>query len=461
MAYGLSLTGWESKPLTVVKEELDEDFKAAFGRSVGTNPDGSIPAQTQMGQEIGIFAERFALMWELGEGIFSSGDPDKAGGTSLDAIAAITGTIRNGERFSTATLTATGDPGTMLNVGRVVSVQGTGTKFDTTTGPATLLIHATWMTGTAYVVGDRRVSDTPERVYLCTIPGTSGATAPTGTGAAFSDGGATWRYLGDGTASVDVPVQAEVAGPYAAVSGTLTEIETPVSGWKSAINILDAQVGDVVEKDPDFRIRRENELQASGDATINAIRSRVLRVGLGTVDAVKACVVFQNTTLVTNVDGLPGKSIEAVILGGLDQPIREAVFSKAGGIESYGNVTGSVTDSAGNPHVVKFSRATEKLIYIAIDLQKIDGTYPINGDDAVKAAIVEALKFPDHTFGTDVTGFQISSPLDGVPGVFDVTEVRLGLAAAPVGTARITIGPREIATFDTSRIVVNSTNTTP
>lgn len=458
--YGLTVDGFIVKPLSVIKQELEDKFKAAYGASVGSEPDGSIPPESLMGQIIGIMAEREALLWELAQAVHASTDPDRASGISLDAIAAITGTIRSGQRFSQAILTATGDPGTVLLPGRVVSVAGANTRFDTQAS-ITLVAHATWMTATAYVLGDRVISDTPERVYLCVIAGTSGATAPTGTGSAFSDGGATWSYLGDGGASGDGLAQAEVAGPFAAVSGTLTGIETPVSGWKSAINILDAVVGDYPEKDPAFRIRRENELEASGDATVNAIRAKVLRVGLNTANPVTACTVFQNTTLITNGDGLPGKSIEALVLGGVDQDIREAVFSKAGGIESYGNVTGSVTDTAGNPHTVKFSRPTVKNIYIEVDLQKIDGQYPINGDDQVKAAIVNALKFPNHSFGTDVTGWQIQATLDTVPGVFDVTAVRLGLAALPVGTVRIPVGTREIAAFDTSRIVVASTNTTP
>lgn len=459
--YGLTPQGFIVKPLTVIKAELEDKFKAAYGASIGSEPDGSIPPETVIGQLIGIMAEREALLWEQDQAIHAAGDPDRASGTSLDAIAAITGTVRNPQRFSQAILTATGDPGTVLTIGRVVSVQGANTRFDTQ-AMVTLLAHPTWLTATMYALGDRVVSDTPERVYLCVIAGTSGATAPVGTGSAISDGGATWRYLGDGSASADVLAIAEVAGPFAAVSGTLTEIETPVSGWKSAINILDAVVGDYAEGDPEFRIRRENELEASANATINAIRANILQVGRNTANPVTACTVFQNTTLITNVDGVPGKAVEVLVRGGDDTAIRQAVFDTvAGGIQAYGNNSGTVIDSAGNPHTVAFSRATSKNIYIEIDLQKIDGQYPINGDDAVKLAIVNALKFPNHSFGTDVTGFQISAPLDGVPGVFDVTAVRLGLAPLPVGTARIPIGPREIAEFDTSRIVVSSSSTTP
>lgn len=461
MTYGLTIAGFNKKPLTVLKSELDEDFKAAYGESLGSEPDGSIPAETKIGQFIGIHAADLADLWELGEDVYHARDPDACEDAAQDALCAITGTQRNGARKSTAVLTATGDPGTVLPITRVVSVQGTKTRFDTLAG-ATLVAAAVWAATTAQAVGDRVVSDTPEKIYEATTAGTTGMTAPTGTGSAIVDGTVTWRYVGLGSASVDVNVQAEEAGAFAAVAGTMTVIETPVTGWKTAVNLLDATVGALVESNAALRIRRENELQGNSLGTLNAIRANVLRVGQGGANPVTACTVFQNTTMVTNADGLPPKSVEVLALGGDDPAIFQEVFDSVdAGIETYGNQTGTVTDTAGNPWTVKFSRPTLKPIYIEVDLQKIDGTYPLDGDDQVKLAIVEQLKFPGHSFGTDVTAWQVSSVVDKILGVFDVTDVRIGLAPGPVGSARIMIGVRELATFDTSRIVVTSTNTTP
>jgi hypothetical protein len=43
----------------------------------------------------------------------------------------------------------------------------------------------------------------------------------------------------------------------------------------------------------------------------------------------------------------------------------------------------------------------------------------------------------------------------GVPGVTDVTALRLGFAASPVGTTNLVVTGRAIARFDTSRVLVN------
>ncbi len=50
-----------------------------------------------------------------------------------------------------------------------------------------------WVTGTAYVIGQRRYNGA--NVYVATSSGTSGATAPTGTGTGISDGAVTWDFL--------------------------------------------------------------------------------------------------------------------------------------------------------------------------------------------------------------------------------------------------------------------------
>ena len=48
----------------------------------------------------------------------------------------------------------------------------------------------------------------------------------------------------------------------------------------------------------------------------------------------------------------------------------------------------------------------------------------------------------------DVRPWRIGAVLDVVPGILQVTQVRLGLAPVPVGTSTIPVGLREIARFD-------------
>jgi hypothetical protein len=115
--------------------------------------------------------------------------------------------------------------------------------------------------------------------------------------------------VGDGLGFVSVPYQSEEFGPIVANAFTLTTIETPVSGWKGTSNPNDADPGRNIETDEDFRIRREELLRVSGSATVEAIRSDLLAL-----DGVDQAFIFENTTLITDSNGVPGKAFESLVL---------------------------------------------------------------------------------------------------------------------------------------------------
>ena len=89
-------------------------------------------------------------------------------------------------------------------------------------------------------------------------------------------------------------------------------------------------------------------------------------------------------------------------------------------------------------------------------------TWPLDGPAQVNAAILAALTPANgYTLGKDVTVWGIGAGVDVVPGVLNVTAIRLGTAPAPVGTADIPIGIREVALFDSARILVTAVAGTP
>lgn len=465
MAYGLQLEGFVPKPQDVIKTELDTAYKDTFGAQLGSNPDGSIPADSVAGQRIGLHAERMAELWEVGQALASSKDPDGATGRQLDILCAITGTTRNPERKTVGTVTVTGDPLTLVVAGSTVSIPVVGTRFGTDANATTATVAA-WVVNTAYALGDRVTNGAaPARVYQAVAPGTSALVGPgpSGTGAAIIDGSVTWSYVGDGTAAIDVAITAEVAGPFAALTGQITQIDSPASGWKSVRNMADCATGAYVETDASLRNRRLNELPGRGNGPLPAIRADLLKVGQGTANAVLDCIVFENYTDVVDVNGIPAHSFEAVVLGGLDADIRQTIFdTKPAGIRPHGGVTGIVVDSTGISHTIKFSRPTTYSIWIEIDVTYNAATWPLDGQDQVKAAILAALTPANgYTLGKDVTSWGIGAAVDVVPGVLNVTAIRLGTAPAPVGTADIPIGIREVALFDSARILVTAVAGTP
>jgi uncharacterized phage protein gp47/JayE len=372
--------------------EIKDEIETAERAAI--NPALNLSAASVFGQINGIFADKLRELWDVAEAIYRSLYPDSAMGDALDNIASISGAVRQAATFSTVVIRCTGTNGTVLPAGRVVSVVGTGDRF---------------------------ASDA-----LATIPV-----------AGF----------------VDVAFTAEETGPVAAPAGTLTVIETPVAGWVSATNLLDAELGTDEETDAAFRDRRLDLLAATGKGTVEAVRANLLSV----TNVVQA-FVFENVTNVTDVDGLPPKSFEAVVEGGANADIAASIFAtKPIGIESFGSTTVPVVDSQGFSHDIDFSRP------ITLDVW-VDVTVVVNaavfggGDQAagiaqVKDAIVALGDSLD--IGEDVIALAFKcAPLD-VAGVLDVTVFFIEVGdPTPDQTVNIVVAPRELALFDTSRVLV-------
>lgn len=443
MPFGLLTTGFAPMSLSDVQDDLEAAWRAEFGANA------DLAADSPDGQVVGIMSERFALLWELAQAVYDAYAPDLAEGAALDEVCAITGTTRRPATFSTVTLTATGTNGTVLSTGREASVVDTGAHF-VTLAPATLLTTTAWSGAVPVSVGDRRTNG--GNVYQCTSAGvTAAAGGPTGNGQDILDGTARWRFLGQGTADVDVAAQAAETGPTLGLSNTITVIETPVSGWTGVTNVLDAETGTDVETDAALRIRRAIELGSEGASTLNAIRAAILRV-----TGVTECVVFQNQTNSDSTDTppLPPKSFEAIVRGGADQDIWDAIFANQPvGIQAFGAEEGSSIDDRGDGQPVAFSRPNEKDIYVTVDLVADRHVFPEDGAAQVEQAIVDA--GDAYRFGQDVHASAVSAQAFQIAGVLNVTSVKLGLAPSPGSSASISCEPRDVAVFDTSRTIIN------
>lgn len=446
MAYGLLSTGFSPKPYEAVLADVQAALRASFGESI------DLSASSVFGQLAAIFAEQVSDAWDAAQSVYNAFVPDAATGAALDALAAVTGTLRLAALPSTVTLTCTGTPGTALSAGRRASVAETLERF-TTTEAATIVAVDARATTTAYVVGDRVTNSS--RVYECTIAGTTGGGGgPTSTATAITDGTVTWAYVGEGTGAVDVAAESVNTGPVVGAARTIATIETAVSGWSTVVNLADATQGRDVETDADLRIRREADLQATGGGAIEQIRE-----ALSSVADVEAVTVYENTTDAT-VDSIPPHAVEALVLGGAAGDIRAALFAAvAAGIATYGSTSGTVTDSMGISHTVKFSRPTEVPIYFAVTLVKDPDAYPSDGDAQVKQAIVDY----GNTFrmGWDVRSSAFAARVFSVPGVLDVTACYIGTAPSPGTDTTITTTARELATFDTANVGVTTSDGTP
>lgn len=377
--YGVVPTGFVSKPLEVIKAEIEEQQRADI--SVGLNQ----AVHKVLGQLNGIFSEKLREAWELIGAVYSSRDPDAAVDAALDDICALCpGIFRDAAEKSTVTGTANLNAGITLPVGNVASVD---------VNPAARFV-------------------TTEAV---TNPGGS-------------------------PANISVAMEAEETGPVYANANTLEVIETPVVGWNSITNAAAADPGENIEINTDLRLRRESTIRLAGSTHVEAIKADVLQV-----DGVEDVRVFENDTDST-VGTMTPHSVRVIIWDGSTPAAANADVwaaihaSKAGGIKTIGAVSGTVEDSMGFDHTIRFDRATEKTLFVEVDVTT-DDDYA--GDEAVEEAVEDLADA--YTIGDDVIVSKISAAAADVEGVTDVTEVRVGWSDTPTGTINLTVDDDEIA----------------
>jgi uncharacterized phage protein gp47/JayE len=385
MAYGVTPQGFVLKPLDQCLLEVKAAIQATFGANQQVD-DPSGP----WGELAAILADRESELWDMGQGLYASRDPDQATGAALQGICAITGTLPQPATYS---------------------------------------------------------------AVACTIMGTAGVVVPAASVATAGQNGARFASQADATIGsdgtvADVVFQAETSGPVAALAGSLNTIATPVAGWNAISNPLDATLGLAADTDASLRLKRLVELNIAGSATKDAVRAEILRVS-----DVTSCTIFRNLMAVTDPNGLPPYSIEALVTGGADADIWQALWRSVGaGTQTFGDQIGTVTDAKGNPQPVAFSRPAILQIYASLAL-KVDSAWPLDGVAQVTDALV-AWTLAHLTGGSDVVTRALFPTVLGVSGVRDITSLFVGTAPGPTSEANIVVSDHQIALFDTSRVTV-------
>ena len=131
---------------------------------------------------------------------------------------------------------------------------------------------------------------------------------------------------------------------------------------------------------------------------------------------------------------------------------------KPAGIVAHGNTLVQVTDPAGVPQPIRFSRPEPRLIWLRATLTThAEETVP--GDVADRAAEAMVLTGAALGVGQDVLLQRIAAAVfpatPGVARVFlEAASAREGAAPGPYSTADIAVGPRERAAFHLDRVAV-------
>lgn len=356
----------------------------------------NVSPESPDGQINGVISESNAKLWELAEEAYNAFNPSAATGVTLSNLVQLNGLNRLAATSSRVELSITGTTGTVIPAGSLVSTSDTSDTFTTET-----------------------------QITL------------------------------DGAGNGVVFARATNAGAITALAGTITEIDTPVTGWSSVTNLTDAQEGTDEETDVELRVRRALSVARDAQAIIDAIFAEV-----GSIANVTQVAVLENDTNVTDSNGLPPHSFHVIAIGGTDEDIGNAIWlKKPAGILSFGTTTVQIQDSQGVPHDISFSRPTAIDIYVDVTVNAF-ADYPATGDDLIKQAIVDyanGLLVEERGFSLaeDVIYTRLYTAINSVQG-HEISDLRIGTSPAPVATSNIPISSTEISNFTTANITVTS-----
>ena len=388
--YGISSTGFKRKRLDLLLEELNSEVKSIFGDNFNVSP------ESPDGQINGVISESNANLWEIAEEAYNAFNPKAASGVTLSNLVQLNGITRLPATKTRAELSITGDSGTVVPLGSLVSTSDTGDSLSTDTA-----------------------------VTL------------------------------DGAGNGNVFATALEFGDISMLSGTITIIDSPVAGWDTVTNNSDAAIGSDQESDPELRARRQRSVATESQAIIDGIRA-----GVENIDNTTQALVLENDTDTTDANGLPPHSFQVIVVGGLNSDVANVIWlKKPAGILAFGDITEQVIDSQGISHDISFSRPVIVDIYVEVTLTTF-AEYPVNGDDLIKQAIVDYANgdlVEGRSFGLsdDVIYTRLYTPINSVGG-HEVDDLQIGIVDPASGTANVSIGITEIANFEIANIVVNS-----
>jgi len=352
-------------------------------------PTLNLDPDTMDGQALGVFAESQSNLDQLAEDVYHSFNPQSATGVALSRLVQLNGIRRIEGTYSTVTLRCVGSQGTVIPAGSLVKSTATNATFETA-----------------------------EEVVI------------------------------PASGEIDIAARSAVKGAVLAPAGTLTKIDTPIFGWQTATNVLDAAPGRNEETDEQLRLRRRASTSTPGQAIVDAMYG-----ALTNIPEVRQAKVYENDQDVIDANGLPPHSIYCIVEGGADADILDTIWlKKTAGTTTHGTTAGQVTDSMGNPHTLNFSRPTDVNVWVTVNLHTRPG-WPTDGAQRITNALT-AWAVANQSIGEEVIHSRLFDPVNSIPS-HSIDSLYIGTAANPAGTANIAVPFDGLARFDSTRIAVN------
>ena len=279
---------------------------------------------------------------------------------------------------------------------------------------------------------------------VLTIEGRVGTVIPNGV--VKDDKGILWD-LPENTTITSSPMEitaiCETIGAIEAIPGSIHIINNPQAGWTSVTNNVHAVTGQPVEKDVDLRLRQSISVALPSRNMLDGTRAAI-----AAIDGVSRYYVYDNDTNLTDENGIPGHSIAAVVEGGLDADIAEAIYLHKGpGGGTYGSTTYPHVNQDGITTNIRYSRPTYTLVDIDVGVRTGTGYT----EDILETIYQNLDGYIDGlSIGNDVTMTGVLNAISkavSTPSTpeFLLASVKIGLTGEPLGFVDIPISWNAVA----------------
>lgn len=475
--YGLTPKGPNIKRLDVIRKEMHESISEKIGVNTRQNP------QSLLNHMITNIADRVAELWEFGADIYYSRYPSTAENVDLDNAAQYGGSTRGTPAPSYYHILCTGVDGTVIP---------SGTLIASDTNPAVQLILSDQKSITRSnfnTVSIKLATSEANASLTVALNGTPYSILPTTNNvvdalrelaAAISEDGFIVSvdeentYLNikaeDETSSNALILSENLTtatvgtiitfatvdeGDILLPNGVITKIIKSVAGLKSVNNVGSYIAGQLAETDTEFRQSYADKIYSRSSRMTESIESGIL----DNVQGIKSVKAYENYTNEVDAYGRWPHSVEVVVDGGDKYEIAQQILNtKAGGINTFGDIVVDVPGEYGEDIPIRFNRPAYLYVWLRVGIiMSKTTTLPGNYIELIKKVVLE--KMDGINAGADVVPQRwIANINDSVTGIdyIDFTLAVSGELNKPAEYDRrsATVTPRQRAITNEDMIEV-------
>ena len=397
--YGLTPEGFTAKRLADIQNDINTRLAAISDPDTGELPFQNAQDDTLLQQVVGVFAEELSVAWQAITEAYFQFDPLHNTGQAQSSVVQLNAITRRWGSASQVQLKCKGTAGTCIPRGSLVSD-----------------------------ITNTYIYSTDEALTLNTS--------------------------GEG----QVTATRNVTGEYSPEPGTINSIQSPVSigRWDSVENVETISPGSAEETDEELRERQQVSTMLTSYRQVEAIYA-----ALRAIEGVIYVRVLVNSTKSPQDErGIPYKEVCAIVEGGNDDDIADALFLRFPvGVVGHGSTQVGRVDIQGVSYVISFQRPESVPIYVDLHILVYDrAAFPDNGIDLIKQAIVDYAEYAGGEYkgfppGENVVYTRLYTPINEVNG-FSIVSLKIGKEESPTGETDIPIQFNEVARFYTQNIIV-------